>query len=244
MFWALVILFFALDMGLAPYIGKMALRSQLAIEHIIVFVVALCGMYGMKAPTHKARHAFTVIVAYTGFSAIFVPVWLKLFLSCLFLIAALWIAARPSTFRSDDLTTDTVCLAFYSGDSGSFLMHLFGMIGLPVKSMSIIVGNEWIKLVNGVPTLQAVNVNEMHTDKYVVVDTGVKIDEEIKAAASQIIGAPARTEGSWWLRLRCIAIAKPLLSVMGTQYEPRTVLEQIPSIYFYRCVDRLGRGRK
>lgn len=241
MFWFFATLFFLVDMGMAPYVGKMTLRSQLAIEHGVVFLVALCGMSCAKSPTVSTRSAMTLIVAYTGFSALYFPIWFKLSAAALCLAVVLWVASRPSDFASDPQTNDTVMFAFYNGDHGSLLMLLFSVVGLPVRSMSVVIGNEWIKMCTGHPTVESVPIASLDTSRYVLIDTGVKIDEAIQKAAAEVVGTPVRTEASLWLRIRCVASLVPLLRVMGHKFVPVWPWEFVPSLYFYRCVNaRMG----
>jgi len=244
MFWLFAALFFLIDMGLAPYVSKMTLRGQLATEQAIVFLVAICGLCCAKQPSHRSVSAMTLIVAYTGFSALYFPIWFKLAAAGLCLSVVLWVGSRPESFRSDPQTDENVMLAFYQGEHGSLLMLLFSIVGLPVRSMSIVVGNEWIKLCSGSPIVESVPAEGLDKSKYVLIDTGVKIDDSITNAAAEAVGAPARTEGSLWLRIRCIAAVVPFLKVLGREYVPKWPWECIPSIYFYRCVDRLNRGSK
>lgn len=119
MFWLCACLIFVVDMGFAPSIAKMTLRSQIAVSHGVVFLVALCGLYGMKRPSAGTRSAMVLIVAYTGFSALYCPIWFKTIAAALCLGIVMWVWSRPTSFESDEPTTENVMLAFYSGDHGS-----------------------------------------------------------------------------------------------------------------------------
>jgi hypothetical protein len=163
--------------------------------------------------------------------------------SSAFATLLIWAMARPYEFRSDELTTDTVCLLFYRAKGGGVLMHMFGLLGLPVTSVSVVAGNSWLHLVRKEPTVVKEDLSGVPWyklrrgigyEKYFVVDTGVPVTTGIKIAIDNIEGSPVRTASSLWLRLRCIATLKPLLSMLGAYYTPRNIFEQIPAIYFYR----------
>lgn len=121
-------------------------------------------------------------------------------------------------------------------------MLLSSLIGLPVRSMSIVIGNEWLKLSTGVPVIESVDVSKLDPSKYVLIDTGVKIDERTRTSANMVIGQPARNADSLWMRVRCIASIAPLLKDLGDKFAPVWPWDYIPSIYFYRCLDRKAKA--
>jgi len=150
----------------------------------------------------------------------------------------LWAAVRPYNFISDSLSENTVCLLFYKSNKGSFLMQALSLIGLPVSSMSIVCGNEWLKLIIGNPTLEIHSAKNV-SKKYIIVNTGVYISENIRSIFKSLRGVPAVNAKSLFLRVRCIAAVKPLLKEMGKEWEPKTILQQIPSIYFYKALSSM-----
>jgi hypothetical protein len=198
---------------------------------------------GMMAAinTNPKRKATMVILCF-GALSIFVTracfyapdyvYYAEIFVYC---FGLLWASFRPYNFISDRLTEDTVCLLFYKADKGSWLMNVLSLIGLPVSSMSIVCGNEWLRLVLARPTLEIHPVSNI-SNKYIIVDTGVKIDSNIKRIFRSLKGIPAINAKSLFLRVRCIAAVKPLLKQLGQEWYPKTVFQQIPSTYFYKAL--------
>lgn len=148
----------------------------------------------------------------------------------LFFTMAAWIMMRPEIKTAKTINKDNIILAFYKGDKGSFLMHLFELFGLPVKSLAIVAGKHALALKSNKKTFQFIDSKNIFrkSKDYVMVDTGKPYTKEYIAMMGKYHNKPASKKG---LRMRCIEGVKPLLKAIGPEFEP-TFLEQNPSIYF------------
>jgi len=200
----------------------------------------ILGMMAAINPNPKRKA--TMVVLCFGALSIFVTraffyapdyvYYAEIFVYC---FGLLWAAFRPYNFISDKLTNNTICLLFYKSDKGSWLMHILSLIGLPVSSMSIVCGKEWLRLVLDRPTLE-IHSTENISNKYIIVDTGISINLDIKRIFRSLKGTPAINAKSLFLRVRCIAAVKPLLKQLGQEWYPKTIFQQIPSTYFYKAL--------
>ncbi len=115
-------------------------------------------------------------------------------------------------------------------------MHTLSLIGLPVSSMSVVASDLWLKLVIDEPKMVITYSGKLNREKYIIIDTGIMITEKIKNIIHNLEGSPAITKNSLFLRVRCIAAIKPLLSKLGPEWTPKSIIQQIPSLYFYKAI--------
>lgn len=238
MFWLLLFLFCALDVYSLTFNLQQELYATLAQVQLVIACV--CGAMVAIRPNPKRKSAIlilllgSVFVLITQILTINIPdivYWLGIIV---YSFGITWAGCRPYEFLSDELTKDTVCLVFYKANSGSWLMHVLSIFGLPVSSMSIIADDRWLKLVVGEPALQLERAIEFEPSRYVVIDTGVKITDEIIRRLWECRGRSAISKNSLFLRVRCIAIIKDFLKSLGPEWNPGFI--KLPSIYFYKAV--------
>jgi len=247
MFIILAIVYLMIDVIAPTLLGDIGEWTQWNMQQAQIAMLAVLGWMSAKSASPKRTAVMTVLMVQsvwilcTDWAISYVPEAISVSEGAVFFALLVWAFMRPYEYKSDQLTTDTVCLLFYKANGGSFLMHVFGVLGLPVSSMSVVAGEYWLKLVRGKAYLQkdlSVCINE---SRYIIVDTGIPVSEHIHGLFNMLRNEPARTPMSLWLRLRCIASIKPLLRELGDYYVPRNIFEQIPAIYFYKFTgDRRG----
>lgn len=242
MFWLLATLFIWADILVIFFTDSFELYAWQIVQ-FQVFCIASCGWIAANKPSKRKTSGmfviclFTLLVLATDFFSECIPDHIRYIESSFFFALLVFVFGRPYEFPSEQLTKNTVCFAFYKQNGGSILMHIFGLFGLPVTSMSVICGNLWLKLERNEELLQLTELVDIEKSKYIIVDTGIEITPKIIKILKQLRFEPARTKGSLFLRLRCIASIKLLLNELGTYYMPRNVFEQIPAVYFYKMMD-------
>lgn len=240
MFYVLTILYVLIDLYTLIESQTISFDAIGQLSQLQLLIGVTLGM--MAAINQNQKRKSSLVVLCFGALSIFAtralfyaPDYVYYALIFVYSFGLLWAAFRPYDFISDRLTEDTVCLLFYKADKGSWLMHVLSLIGLPVSSMSIVCGKEWLKLVLDRPTIEIHSVEKI-SNKYIIVDTGIKIDSDIKKIFRSLKGVPAINAKSLFLRVRCIAAVKPLLKQLGREWYPSTVFHQIPSTYFYKAL--------
>ncbi|MCK5600427.1 hypothetical protein KAR91_01055, partial [Candidatus Pacearchaeota archaeon] len=125
---------------------------------------------------------------------------------------------------------ENIFLVFYKPQS--YFEMLKAMIGLPVISLSIYAGGKWLRFRRSEKYLQLLDIRP-NTERYLLIDTGVKVDQEMKTLMRNLEGAPARHWSSLYFRCRCVLSLTPILHILGTKWVPKG-LDFIPGIYSYR----------
>lgn len=246
MFWILALFYVSIDIYSLTTSNFITFDRSGYLAQIQLLTACLLGTIASINPSPKRKSAMIVLLFGTLMLLLTNVVhdyvyWIEI---SLYAFGLLWAAARPYEFISDPVTEDTVCLVFYKQNGGSWLMHVLSLIGLPMASMSIIAEGRWLKLVIGNPGLEIHPAEDLDCGKYVVVDTGVKITEKIRATITNLNGEPAVNKKSLFLRVRCIAAVKHLLAEIGVEWRPRTVIQQIPSMYFYKALWNRQQGQR
>ena len=155
--------------------------------------------------------------------------------SLFFLSWAVCIMTRPEINTAKTINEENILLAFYKGEKGSFIMHFFDLVGLPVKSMCVIAGDNCLRLKSSKDTFQLTNSGKhFPKDKdYYVVDTGVKYDDKFIAKMNECVNIKA-TKGCF--RIRCIEAVEELLGMISEGHRPIGLFERIPSRYLYKVL--------
>ena len=146
-----------------------------------------------------------------------------------------WVMARPYDIPSDDLSTDTVCLVFYKGALGTTLMHMFSSIGLPVRSLSVIAGEYWLKPVLKSRKFELHFSTDIKIKDYLIIDTRVPINYNIEDTIKQLVNGKTYSVSTLCLRTRCVAHLKPLLNLLGPGWSADGIY-LLPSMYLYKVL--------
>lgn len=242
MFWLAAILYVSMDIYSLTHIQTINDGLWEAIAQAQVMVAALCGLMASINPDPRRKSLMLIIAAaaITIFASRILyndsPEWFYWIVTTSYCIGLVWAGARPYEFMSDTHNRSNVCLLFYKSDSGSWLMHILSLIGLPVSSMSILLGDKWLKLLRSKPNMQFIEFDKIDYHRYVLVDTGVPISRFVLDLADRIKESPASSASSLFLRVKCISLITPLLKELGPQWEPKCIIEKIPSMYFYKAI--------
>jgi len=242
MFWLASILYVAIDIYSLSHINTISLSLWEMLAQAQIMIACLCGLMASINPDPRRKSLMLVISS----GALFVFVsrlilknvpeyvsWISISIYCIGLV---WSGARPYEFMTDKHNKENVCLLFYKSDRGSWLMHILSLIGLPVSSISVLIGDKWLKLERSKPTMQLISIDGIDYSRYVLIDTGVQISRFILDLIDRIKDSPAASSSSIYLRVRCIALITPLLSELGKQWEPSCLAQKIPSMYFYKAI--------
>lgn len=243
MFWLAAISYVAIDiysLSHIPIYSEKELWETLS--QVQVMIACFCGLMASVNPDPRRKSLMLIITA----SALIVfisrlawptaPDWFYWMITLSYCMGLVWAGARPYEFMSDNHNPKNVCLLFYKSDSGSWLMHILSLIGLPVSSMSVLIGDKWLKLLRSKPDMQLLEFEKIDYHRYVLIDTGVPISRFILDLADRIKDSPAASADSLFLRVRCISLISPMLKELGSQWEPKCIIEKIPSMYFYKAI--------
>jgi len=129
--------------------------------------------------------------------------------------------------------TDNILLAFYCGDKGSFIMCLFSMVWRDVKSLCIVAGDTTLALKARKQGFQILNSEVVlkNRQKYLIVDSNVKVTTDF---INKMRDYENKTAKKFNMRIRCIEGISPLLSDIGEEFTPRSVLDNIPGVFAAR----------
>jgi len=149
----------------------------------------------------------------------------------IYIFGFVWMVYRP-TMRSfgSKRNEENVLLVFYRPQT--YIEMIKAMIGLPVISLSVYADGKWLRFRRSEKYLQLLDVRP-NTERYLLIDTGFKINPTIKALMRDLEGAPARHWSSLYLRCRCVLSLIPILKILGEEWEPKG-LDFIPGVYAYR----------
>jgi hypothetical protein len=134
--------------------------------------------------------------------------------------------------KSDEYNPENIMLVFYKPHTArDYIISLFGM---ETGTMSMICDGKWAKFRWGYSYLKICELKKRRLNKnYIVIDTGVKVTEDIKHAFYSLKGAPARTAESLYFRFNCVRIFKPVFRLMGRKWQYH-FLDCLPSVYLMR----------
>lgn len=242
MFWLAAISYVAIDIYSLSHMKTINYSLWELLAQAQVVIVCWCGLM-ISVNVSPKRKSLMFIIAFASLMVLIIrftwdtapesAYWVVI---ALYISGLVWAGARPYHFISDVHNHKNICLLFYKSDKGSWLMHIMSLFGLPVSSMSVLCGKYWLKLVRKDPDMQIHIIENIDLSRYVLIDTGVKITDEIEDIMWSLDGTPATNAKSLFLRVRCIAAIKPLLSKLGDRWGPKTIIQQIPSIYFYKAL--------
>jgi hypothetical protein len=136
----------------------------------------------------------------------------------------------PRTITNERIYDKNILLAFYKGDKGSFIMHLFELFGCPVKSMCIVAGDKALVLrlgKRGFHFSDSIGILK-NNDKYIIVDTGKEITVEF---LKKMADHHNDNDNKLGFRIRCIEGVSDLLKDIGPEFKPTSILDNIPSNY-------------
>ena len=164
--------------------------------------------------------------------------WLGPIELVVFVLGFVWTVYRPTLkLRGAERNEETVLLVFYR--PRTYLEVLKALIGLPFISLSVYAGGKWLRFRHSETDLQLLDLRPS-TERYMLVDTGVKVDRTIRVLMTDLEGAPARHWTSLYMRCQCVLSLIPILRMLGPEWEPRG-LDFLPGVYAYR---RLYDGRR
>jgi len=152
--------------------------------------------------------------------------------TCLFFVLVNYQVYKSYSLPNDKINPENVCLAFYKPKT--FWQYTLSLFGSPVSSPCLILGDKNYRL-SKTEINPIIDNNEISED-YAILDTGVKITEEIIEAAKLIKNQPVRNFSSLYLRLNCVRILKPVLSEMPRKWRYR-FMDWLPAIYLSRRLE-------
>ena len=114
--------------------------------------------------------------------------------------------------------------------------YFVSLFGVPASSMSIVAGDKWYMFKRKRNTLQVVKVIDRKLCDYIVVDTGVKITEDITKELNALKGMPARRASTFYLRANCVLTFRRVLKMLGERWEVG-IFDFIPSFYMIKRID-------
>lgn len=149
-----------------------------------------------------------------------------------FFLFAYYQITKNYDIKSDKINANNVYLVFYKPKG--FIQFLTSLFGLPVSSAGTIVGDFMYLLKRGKPMICKLNLDEKYIyEKFIVVDTGVKITENHIKACNLLRKQQARQIYSLFLRCNCVRSLKPLLDTLPEFWQYR-IMDWLPSIYLMR----------
>jgi hypothetical protein len=153
--------------------------------------------------------------------------------SSVFVAWASWIMLRPEINTAKTIDNKNILLAFYNGNSGSSIMNLFQLFGMPVKSLCILAGDKALYLKKNKNTFEFGNSSKIHKKSYnyIIIDTGVPHTENFIKSMEEHKNIIA-TKGIF--RVRCIEAVSGLLGMIGNEFKPKSY---IPSLYLWRVIN-------
>lgn len=182
----------------------------------------------LMASSHIISSTLDLLTGYVG--SVFLLIETAIFFSLASFVMFRHEPKTPCTITNERIYDKNILLAFYKGDKGSFIMHLFELFGCPVKSMCIVAGDKALVLrlgKRGFHFSDSIGILK-NNDKYVIVDTGKKITMEfLKKMASH----HNDNDNKFGFRIRCIEGVSDLLEDIGPEFKPTSILDNIPSNY-------------
>lgn len=139
-------------------------------------------------------------------------------------------------FKGHKYNKENVCFAFYK--ARSFRGYILSLFGSDVCSMSVICGDTWARYrrSKGSLVFDKFYPNRLK-GKYILIDTGIKINPRILRALKQIEGTPSRQSKTLFLRINCVRSLKSALKELGTFWEYK-FLDILPSFYLIRRIGK------
>lgn len=161
-----------------------------------------------------------------------------LILYCLIAIG-FWIchvAFRRYDYNSDNIKQGNIHLCFWRPEKKGKSVFL-STVGAPFGSVAIygferLWGFKWSQKGFMERTISEESIEK----KYFVIDTGVPETLDIQIELCKIVGAPAKSWRSLWLRINCVNVLKPVLRLLGSEFIP-SFIECIPSIYAQKIIN-------
>lgn len=203
---------------------------------------SLCAFLCFGFKTVKEKSVFLLIVLYAAIDHtadyVFGDVNPNVYLleTALFMFWSLALILRAEIKQPANINYDNILLAFYKGDSGSFIMKLSELFGWRVKSMCIIAGGNCLKLKSNKDTFQFSNTSGSffrRDSDYYIHDTGKPYTKEFVEEMARYGKVKAIKNG---FRIRCIEAVGELLALIGEEYRPTNPAQNAPSIYFGKII--------
>lgn len=146
---------------------------------------------------------------------------------------------KSYNYKTDDYNYENVMIAFYRPKKLSEC--LTSMFGAPVSSMSIICNGHWYTYRRKSPYLCKAKMYDRNLSDYIMIDTSVKITQNITNELDSLVGTNARSWKTLYLRGRCVSTFKGFLNNLGGKWR-LTYFDTIPAIYMLRRLRNEGRG--
>ena len=193
----------------------------------------LIGYYTSINPSRNNINSLLVMVIFS--ISCIICGYFNIYHPYIIIILSVWFLSfqRYKSYKiiSDEYNHKNVMLAFYRPNTlRGYLLSLFGQ---DVSSMSVIVDGTWARFKWSKPRLIMHDYKESHSDKYVLIDTGIETTDKIKDIFYGLRNAPARTINSLYLRFNCVRTFSPLLYELGSKWEYRW-FDFIPSFFLRR----------
>lgn len=205
-------------------------------------LLTVCAVLYFSLRTPRAKSTVLLMLLYNLFTQIAdaalgdVSSVYYMIESLFFTFWAVCIMTRPEISTPKTINKDNILLAFYRGEKGSLTMHFFELFGLPFKSMSIIAGDNCLKLKSNKDTFQFSNASGSffrRNNEYYIYDTGKPYTKEFVEEMAKYGKVKAMKNG---FRTRCIEAVGELLAKIGEEYRPTNPAQNAPSIYFGKII--------
>ena len=137
---------------------------------------------------------------------------------------------RPYIFSIVPYDERKVYICFYKATR--FKMIIFSIFGASVGSTAVYAGNHLYSYRYTDKKFMKRKIRYESIDKnYVMVDTKINFNEKLETILNDLVGTPARTAKTLWLRCMCLKVLKPFLAELGSEFVP-SLFENNPSVYF------------
>lgn len=175
---------------------------------------------------------YFIIVFLISLLPIVYPEWFGLVLTTIYGFALNYQINKNYLLKSMPVNADNVCLVFYVPKRG--LKHVFiSLFGLPASSFSVAIGGIWARFTKESPMINYFPASEID-DRYIVVDTGVKITGDIREAFNNLKGETAFS--CIGCRFKCVKVFSNILNKMGGKWKYR-MFDFLPSMYLSRRIN-------
>ena len=203
-----------------------------------VFICVLIAYCVCPNESYKAKSMLTAIYLYmlyvllTDWFIPFVNVWMHLAEITVFTFIVIFQTVKRYDMHSDEINPENVILLFYK--PRNIFEFIVSLAGTSACSMSVVCGDDWYMFKRKKDSLQKIKLNKrLVKQKYTIVDTGIKITQDIRVSLDNAKGCKARCLKTLYFRFNCVNVFGDTLDQMGGKWVAKG-LDFIPSIYLIK----------
>jgi TctA family transporter len=209
-----------------------------ASDRIIAFV--WCVSFFILSPKENInlRSLLAVSVIFTGLRVCYYVLWLNSGINDLFVYPMAFVLScfffgmtslKSYNHKSDPISKDNIMLCFWKPKNNITIFH--SLVGSAIGSVALyhdgfLYGFRWSNDKYMVRKFYKEDV----TRKFITIDTGVQMTDEIESELKKTIGTNANWFGIKFLRFKCVFTIRNVLSILGHQFKP-SFFELIPALY-------------